>query len=195
MKNQLKGTIFIPDISGYSKFVSEIAAEAGAQIISKLLQALIDANKLPFAISEVEGDAILFYKFGAAYPVSTILAQFKKMLAAFNRVIDQLKADYPEVASLSVKLIVHYGAIGTFSVQGFCKLYGKALIEAHRLLKNKIGSHTYALITDEYIQAVQESASNLQSAGRQCERLNDAEKVCYTFYSYIQSADHSCGCG
>lgn len=41
------GILFIPDISGYSRFVKETDAEEGATIVAALLDALIGANRLP----------------------------------------------------------------------------------------------------------------------------------------------------
>jgi Protein of unknown function (DUF2652) len=59
-----KGLLFIPDISGFTRFVSEMEIGHSRQIIQELLELLIDSNQLRLEVSEVEGDAILFYKFG-----------------------------------------------------------------------------------------------------------------------------------
>lgn len=54
--------IFIPDISGFSKFVNETDVIHSQHIIEELLEILIDANEMNLQLSEIEGDAILFYK-------------------------------------------------------------------------------------------------------------------------------------
>jgi hypothetical protein len=180
--NSPNGTVFIVDISGYSHFVRETKHQAGAAIIAGLLNAIIDANKLSLRISEIEGDAILFYRYGPAYPVDTILEQFELMLEAFNAKIESLKTDFPQVGHLSIKLVVHYGEISGFSVRGFDKLYGQVLVEVHRLLKNEVHLHTYALITEDYIKA-QASAHNQREGSRQCE-IYDSGTVCYTYFPY-----------
>ena len=41
---ETKGLIFIPDISGFSRFVSEMEIEHSRLIIQELLEILIDAN-------------------------------------------------------------------------------------------------------------------------------------------------------
>jgi len=182
MKKDKKGIVFIPDISGYSRFVRQTKNKLGAQVISDLLQTIIRSNHLSLRISEIEGDAILFYQYGEAYPISMILDQYEKMLTAFNKRTKELAKLYPEIKFLSLKLIVHYGSIEEFSISGFCKLYGNTIVEAHRLLKNSIGSNTYALITKDYQNAQNDFDS--YNAKQQCEVFNDGEKICYSYFSY-----------
>jgi hypothetical protein len=90
-----KGTILIVDISGYSQFVKQADNTAGATMISSLLGSIIRNNTLDFQISEIRGDAILFYKYGAAQPVTAVLSQFEQMLAAFNEQVEQLTINCP----------------------------------------------------------------------------------------------------
>ena len=65
-----KGLLFIPDISGFTKFVHETEIDHSRLIIQELLEILINANQIGLEVSEIEGDAILFYKFGES-PRST----------------------------------------------------------------------------------------------------------------------------
>jgi len=62
-----KGLLFIPDISGFTRFVNEIGIERSRHIIQQLLEVLINANELGLQISAIEGDEILFYKFGEPF--------------------------------------------------------------------------------------------------------------------------------
>jgi hypothetical protein len=184
MENSAQGTIFIIDISGYSNFVKQSTNEEGARIIAQLLNAIIKANRLTLRISEIEGDAILFYRLGAALPTKAILSQFEVMLKAFNKTTRRLRLSFPQISRLSIKLITHYGLIGNFAVGGFSKLYGQALVEAHRLLKNNIGRDTYALITEEYIRAQRKDKSIAIRPGNEACELYDVGKICFTYYPY-----------
>ena len=56
-----KSLLFIPDITGFTEFVNNTEIEHGQHIISELLEKIIDSNELSMEISEVEGDAVLFY--------------------------------------------------------------------------------------------------------------------------------------
>ena len=53
--------IFIPDISGFSKFVSNTDIEHSQHIIEELLETLINANEIGLQISEIEGKKIVVF--------------------------------------------------------------------------------------------------------------------------------------
>ena len=54
--------ILIPDISGFTSFVNETEVKHSKHIIAELLELIIESDQLGMTVSEVEGDAILFYK-------------------------------------------------------------------------------------------------------------------------------------
>jgi hypothetical protein len=149
-----RGLLFIPDISGFSRFVNDVEIEHSRFIIQQLLEVLIKANDSGLKISEIEGDAILFYKFGDPVELSSLYKQVEKMFCAFhqylvaydNRKICQCKACISAV-QLSLKVITHYGEFTPLSVHQFDKLIGKDVIVAHQLLKNDIPQHEYWLVT------------------------------------------------
>lgn len=177
------GTIFIIDISGYTKFVRETERSKGILIISKLFETIMSANKLGFRVSEIEGDAILFYRFGKPYPVSILLNQFEAMLKKFNQKLADAEFNPENTIHLSIKAIAHYGEISEYSVFNFNKLYGQILIEAHRLLKNNIHEDTYVLITDQYFLGDSDYVHSASGGFQQCERY-DIGKLCYTYFPY-----------
>jgi hypothetical protein len=178
-----QGTICIVDISGYTTFVKETQSSIGLLSVSKLLKEIILANSPFFNISEIEGDAILFYRYGEPYPVDIILKQFESILFAFNKMIAKLKVYGNGVTSLSIKSIVHYGAISQFTIGRFEKLYGRSLIEAHRLLKNSIHTNTYSLITEQYLDTSSKNAITAQLGIQQKEKY-DVGELCYTYFPY-----------
>jgi hypothetical protein len=55
-------------------------------------------------------------------------------------------------SNLTLKFIVHYGAIKEIKVANFVKASGLDMIIAHRLLKNKISSDEYILATRAYLE-------------------------------------------
>lgn len=108
------------------------------------------------------------------------------MVGAFNAVKEKLMATCPQAGRLSVKLIVHYGSIALYSVRGFAKLYGKAVVEAHRLMKNTVDRDSYTLITDAYMQAATKCPPESRpedTSVSQCEVYGDVGKLCYTFFA------------
>ena len=82
---QNRGLLFIPDISGFTRFVTEMEIEHSRFIIQELLEVLIDANQLGLEVSEIEGDAILFYKFGGTPEMDKLYEQVAKMFCEFHR--------------------------------------------------------------------------------------------------------------
>ena len=49
-----KGLLFIPDISGFTRFVTDMEIEHSRHIIQELLEVLIDANELGLEIYRQE---------------------------------------------------------------------------------------------------------------------------------------------
>jgi len=152
MANQ--GLIFIPDISGFSRFVNETEIEHSRLIIQELLETLINANHIGLEVSEVEGDAILFYRFGDPPALEEVYRQVESMFTSFHRnlqVYDIRKYCQCDAciasAALTLKVITHYGEFTGYSVKTFNKLIGRDVIVAHELLKNDIEQHEYWLVT------------------------------------------------
>jgi hypothetical protein len=154
-----RGLLFIPDISGFTRFVNTMEIEHSRLIIQELLEILINANGLGLEISEIEGDAILFYKFGAAPDLGTIYKQVEKMFCEFHR--NLVAYEYgrfcqcrscSSAIGLSLKVITHYGEFTGYQVKEFKKLIGKDIIVAHQLLKNDIEQHEYWLVSNELLR-------------------------------------------
>ncbi len=122
---------------------------------------IIESNPLYLEISEIEGDAVLYYKQGKPIEIEALLNGFQEIMKSFDKKYQQLRNVYGIEAELSLKLIVHYGSLSTFKIMGFTKLYGRTVIEAHRLLKNGSKSNSYILITDEYFKALNKNVDDL----------------------------------
>jgi uncharacterized protein DUF2652 len=183
----MKGLIFIPDISGFTEFVWNVPQKTGAAITRELLNEIID-NSLPgLKLAEVEGDSLLFYKLGAPYPLAQMLDLFKKMAAAFTARYHSLQLLYNVKASLSIKFILHYGDIDTYKIRRFEKLYGKAVVESHRLLKNGFNGSDYLLITEDYLSASESPLDSLNHFTIRPERVtqyfSNLRDINYFFYS------------
>jgi hypothetical protein len=154
-----RGLLFIPDISGFTRFVNETDIEHSRLIIQELLEILINSNEIGLEVSEIEGDAILFYKFGDPPELETLFRQVVKMFREFHQhlsVYDRSKfcqcLACNSAIRLTLKVITHYGEFSTYSIKSFNKLIGKDIIIAHQLLKNDIDQHEYWLVTEKLLQ-------------------------------------------
>jgi hypothetical protein len=149
-----KGLLFIPDISGFTRFINEVEIGHSRLIVQELLEILINSNQLGLEVSEIEGDAILFYKFGDPPELEDLYKQVEKMFTEFHRHLsayDQRKYCQCNAClaaiNLTLKVITHYGEFTGYNVKNFSKLIGKDVIVAHQLLKNEIEQHEYWLVT------------------------------------------------
>src|SRR5215211_2873683 len=121
-----KGLLFIPDISGFTRFINETEIDHSRLIIQELLELLINANEIGLEVSEIEGDAILFYKFGEPPALDELYRQVEKMFCAFHsslfayehRRYCQCKACVSAI-DLTLKVITHYGEFTGYTVKNF----------------------------------------------------------------------------
>src|SRR5215468_3825745 len=68
-------TILIPDISGYTEFLTKTELVHSSHIINELLDAILAANSGEFVLSEVEGDALLLYRKGEPIEADALVRQ------------------------------------------------------------------------------------------------------------------------
>ena len=77
-------TILIPDISGFTQFMTMTELEHGSHLISDFLETIIQNVDESFEVSEVEGDAVLLYKKGTVPSKQEVLDLCLKMFHAFH---------------------------------------------------------------------------------------------------------------
>ncbi len=149
-----KSLLFIPDISGFTNFVQTTEVEHSQHVIAELLEILIASNTQNLQLAEVEGDALFFYKENSIPSQEKLLAQIETMYTAFYGHLKLLEKNRicpcnacAMAPQLELKIVAHSGDLQSLNVQGKKKPFGQAVIEAHRLLKNKIESDNYVIIS------------------------------------------------
>jgi hypothetical protein len=164
-KNGLEPAFFfVPDITGFTKFIANADINFTKNLIPALLRKLITSNILKMRIGEIEGDAIFFYKTGRLPPVGKVAEQCKIIYQTFSDFISSVEQTDPENYNLyladrqlGLKIIIHYGHISTANIKGRIKLLGTDVIIAHKLLKNAIEDYNYILLTDKYLSKIKDS--------------------------------------
>ncbi|MGE5810586.1 MAG: DUF2652 domain-containing protein, partial [Ignavibacteria bacterium] len=143
---------------GFTRLINEVEIDHSRLIIEELLEIIINSNSIALQISEIEGDAILFYKYGSQPDLNELYKQVEKMFIEFHK--NLLAYDLrryclckacTSAIDLSLKIITHYGEFTGYNVKNFSKLIGKDVIVAHQLLKNDIDQHEYWLITNSLL--------------------------------------------
>lgn len=189
--------ICIPDISGFTKFMSDTDFELSSKVIPSLLNNIIYSNEIGLKISEIEGDAVLFYRAGELPPFGELIGQCKFFYTEFYKQLAILRKKHnhkddainiPEI--LGLKIILHYGKeIGVVPVGKRIKLMGEDVIIAHRLLKNDIPIDEYILISDDLISLYKTSSKNGQLEWGELKEghieVNHVGKIIYHYISLL----------
>jgi hypothetical protein len=151
--------IFLPDISGFTQFVTQTEIQHSRHIIAELLETVMRANELGLKVSEVEGDAVLFYRMGEPPSLEELVHQATKMFLDFHAYLKVIERDRvcecgacQSASRLSMKFIGHYGELQETPIGTFTKLIGGDVILAHVLMKNTIPQHEYLLLTQKYLE-------------------------------------------
>lgn len=151
--------IFIPDISGFTKFMSSAEPEHSNQLIPALLNKIIYSNKINLKVSEIEGDAIFFFKNDGLPKFEDLISQCQLFYIEFYKKLNQMKS-LPETKSeerlqdiLGLKIIIHFGyEVRAVQIGNSIKLMGEDVITSHKLLKNSIKLKEYLLISDDLME-------------------------------------------
>jgi uncharacterized protein DUF2652 len=150
----LKTLIFIPDITGFSDFVNTTEIKHSQHIITELLEIIIDSDKLNMKVSEIEGDAVLFFKNEVPSAIK-LIEQCQQTFTNFHNHLRRYDTERicrcgacESASKLSLKFIIHSGDVENIKIKDHFKLHGSSLILAHRLLKNSIEEKEYILLSD-----------------------------------------------
>ncbi|MGI9667329.1 MAG: DUF2652 domain-containing protein [Acidimicrobiia bacterium] len=157
---QFSGCIVIVDISGYTEFVKmhRTAMVHAEQIITDLMESVLDVQGPPLVLDKLMGDAATFYSHdGREGSAASIAAQVVRFFDAFNESEGVLVScnmcicdACTQMGSLSLKAILHHGDLLLKEMGGRTELAGPDVILAHRLLKNSVPVDEYILMTKDF---------------------------------------------
>ncbi len=192
-----KSLLFLPDISGFTKFVQTTEVEHSQHVISELLEVLIGANTQNLQLAEVEGDALFFYLEEEIPSLEKLLAQIETIFTAFYSHLKLLEKNRvcpcnacSTAPNLQLKIIAHCGELQFINVQDKRKPFGTQVIEVHRLMKNSVDSDNYVLLSKDltdYIELSKDHHSKLFDFKEGVDEYDD-KKVEY-LYSLIDKED------
>jgi hypothetical protein len=172
---EVQGFIVLLDISGYTRYVRahnlrfvpfvgksfQTTGEAHAEaVVTDLLETLINATSDILKPEKLEGDAVLLTAVvDEPDRFSRVLVErLQQVFAAFHKRLDELRFCETclcdccsQMAQLRVKAIAHHGPFLLKTVAGFREIAGQEVIRAHRLLKNKVQSDEYLMLTEPVV--------------------------------------------
>jgi hypothetical protein len=154
-----KVALVLVDISGYTRFIKhrQISLLHAEQIITELIEAIIDTAEYPLTLNKLEGDAAFLYtpiEADESAVAQDVARQTVRFFEAFKRkrqeMIDGVSCPCDactHIDVLELKAFLHVGEAVVKQVRQFEELAGEDVILVHRLLKNKVEAQEYLLMT------------------------------------------------
>jgi hypothetical protein len=151
-----EGALVLADISGYSKFIAQTEVDHSWSILHELLDTMVRTLEGQMDVSQVEGDAILFI---SGLTTAEVIEAIEHTFIAFHRRLRDMQAvttcpcgACANIGMLKLKFVVHHGRFSRQRLGMVEQLHGTDVIVAHRLLKNKVPSKEYLLVTDAVLE-------------------------------------------
>jgi hypothetical protein len=167
-----QGYLILADISGYTAYLTGTELEHAQDILSKLIQTILDACQPPMELVELEGDAVYVYMPDTQVPGQRFVSSLEEAYFGFAGRRDTIAnvtactcQACRAIPTLDLKFVVHFGSFVFQQLAGRSKPIGPDVILVHRLLKNRvvdeIGVHAYMLFTDAALRQLQIDAADL----------------------------------
>jgi hypothetical protein len=162
------GTLLIADLNGYTEYLGQAELAHAQAIVSRLLEAIIEAAGGRFELIKLEGDAAFIVANDGAIAgpelhatIARMFHKFHETLAAITATTTCSCAGCACACKLGLKFVAHHGRFGEHEIRGLRELIGPEVILVHRLLKNGTGLREYALFTRAVLQRWHEMACRL----------------------------------
>ena len=181
---------FIPDISGYTKFINETEINHSTHIITELLEIIISSNILNLKVSEIEGDAVFFYRLGEIVLIEEIIKQSEIMFIKFHQHLKLYQRDRicqcgacSTAQQLTLKFVCHFGQTTIRNIGKHVKLFGPDVTLAHRLLKNNVLEEDYLLMTSSPKTSSESQIPDWIELRKSVNNYKGIGTVSYTYFS------------
>jgi hypothetical protein len=180
------GYLVIADISGYTSFVAKTELEHSHEILSELLELLIERFQPLMTISKLEGDAVFAFATDGVFARGGTLIDFVEAtyVAFRDKQISMKRATTctcnacRNIPTLDLKFFVHCGDFIQQRVANTRELVGSDVNLIHRLTKNHVteatGWRAYMLFTEQCLNDIQ---VNLEDAHIQMEEYEHLGEI------------------
>ncbi len=154
------GYLILADISGYTAYLAGVELDHAHDILTDLLECIVDKLRSALTIAKLEGDAVFAYVPETMMPRGeTLLELSESTYAAFRDRREAVKRQTTcecqacrAIPSLDLKFFVHHGSYVVQHVSGIDELVGSDVNLIHRLMKNHIteatGWKAYVSVTE-----------------------------------------------
>lgn len=190
MADQSKsGYLILADISGYTSFLAKVELEHAHEILTDLLEVIVENFQSMLTISKLEGDAVFAYVDQERIKRGEILLEliestyvaFRQRRDTSNRATTCSCRACQFMPSLELKFFVHCGSYVVQNVAGIRELVGSDINLVHRLMKNHITEHTgwnaYSMFSKYAMECLELTIEDVHDQIETYEHLGDIETV------------------
>ncbi len=160
-----QGCLVLADITGYTAYLQGSELEHAQDVLTDLLETIINGIEPPFELSKLEGDAAFAYLTTQSISASMLMDTIEATYFSFRRrprdVVHATTCDCNAcvlIPSLDLKFVVHQGRYVVRRIGRTEELTGSDVVLVHRLLKNSVrdvvGDDAYAAYTSAAITAM-----------------------------------------
>jgi hypothetical protein len=158
--------LLLADISGYTRFVTLHGASIlhAEEIITKLMEAVLDAAAEPLVLNKLEGDAAFLYAPAGEHAQEVGEQVVRQVLGFFKAFKDEQQALIKageggctcdaccNIGELKLKAVLHSGPVVMKKVRQLEEPAGGDVIVAHRLLKSSLAAKEYLMMTEKFYE-------------------------------------------
>ena len=160
------GYLVLADISGYTGYLAKVELEHAHEILTDLLEVIVENFKTLLTISKLEGDAIfanadeekIIRPESLLELIENTYLTFRRRRDSSERATTCTCRACQNMQTLELKFFVHHGDYIVQNISGIRELVGSDVNLVHRLMKNHITENTgwqaYALFTQPALDAI-----------------------------------------
>ncbi len=181
------GYLVLADISGYTAFLAGSELDHAHEVMSELLELIIERFTTVLTLSKLEGDAVFAYTAESKLPRGETLVEllestyvaFKDRVEAVHRRTTCTCNACRAIPALDLKFMAHHGDYIFQKAAGITELIGSDVNLVHRLLKNHIkeatGWNAYALFTEKCLDHLSLKPEGMHAQTETYEHLGDVQ--------------------
>ncbi len=179
------GYFVIADISGYTSFVAKTELEHSHEILTELLELLVEKFTPLMVISKLEGDAVFAYTGERTFARGDTLLEFleatyvafrDKQVSMRHKTTCTCRA-CQNIPALDLKFIAHHGDFIVQNIAGVRELVGSDVNLIHRLSKNHIreitGWRAYMMFTEKCLDHLRLNLEDVHIQMEEYEHLGE----------------------
>ena len=160
------GYLVLADISGYTSFLTQTELDHAHEILTDLLETVLNRFKTLLTIHKIEGDAIFGYTPEERVVrgetllelIETTYTDFRERMKNVRRHTTCTCRACQSIPMLDLKFMLHHGDFVVQNISGTRELAGSDVNLVHRLMKNHVAEQTgwraYALFTAVGLQCL-----------------------------------------